>query len=193
MTPWGAQVELATAEVTAALAQLASWDWSVPAGSLIWSCHQTAAHLANDVTKYAAQLAGRATGSYVRFTLTVPSEHPPTELVRTIDACGRLLATTIDATPADARAWHWGPTDRSGFAAMGIGELLVHAFDITSGLGAAWHPPRALAQSVLERLLADAAPDTSTDPASLLLWATGRLELPGRSPAGEWVWRAAVA
>jgi hypothetical protein len=28
-----------------------------------------------------------------------------------------------------ARAWHWGPTDPSGFAALGVNETLMHTYE----------------------------------------------------------------
>jgi hypothetical protein len=87
-----------------------------------------------------------------------------------------------------------GATDRSGFAALGMGELLVHTFDLASGLGSDWRPPAPLAGLVVDRLLSGAARDDDApdDGAALLLWATGRIELDGRPPAGDWVWRAAL-
>jgi hypothetical protein len=73
---------------------------------------------------------------------------------------------------------------------MGVGELLVHTYDIASGLEVDWRPPAPLAEVVLARLMPDAPPD---DPAATLLWATGRIELDGRPPVGDWVWRPAAS
>ncbi len=72
---------------------------------------------------------------------------------------------------------------------MGIGELLVHTYDITRGLGHDWRPPRDLAQAVVSRLNggAPAADDTS----ALLLWSTGRIDIAGLDHVDDWVWRAA--
>lgn len=165
-------------------------DWSAPAGELEWTCQQTAAHVAHDLAKYAAQLAGRAQEKYLNFYLVIPSDAPPAEVVSVVGACGRLLSDSVAAAPAAARAWHWGPTDSTGFAAMGIGELLVHAYDIARGLGIDWRPPHELAEVVVSRLVETSYTD---DPASLLLWATGRADLPGRPRVGDWVWRAAVS
>ena len=91
-----------------------------------------------------------------------------------MSSAAHLLVATVATAPADARAWHWGPTDRSGFAAMGVGELLVHTFDIASGLNVDWRPPAAHADVVLTRLM----PDTPIgDPPTSLLWATGRVAI----------------
>lgn len=188
-TTWGQQVVHATSQVHDVLHGLADRDWDAPAGGLTWSCHQTARHIAGDLTKYATQLAGRVDDAYLRFAVTAAPDEPLEELLRLIDACGRLLGTVVDSAPPEARAWHWGPTDASGFAAMGIGELLVHTYDITSGLGADWRPPADLAELVVSRLM-EHAPSIAR-PSSLLLWATGRMELPGRQHVSDWVWRAA--
>lgn len=165
-------------------------DWSARAGGLDWSCRETTAHIAHDLAKYAAQLAGRAEESYLNFRLVIPDDAPQAEVLRVLDASGRLLAQSVSDAPADARAWHYGPTDATGFAAMGIGELLVHAYDIARGLGIDWRPPEELSRVVVARLF---DPSNGADPSSLLLWATGRTELPGRPPVDHWVWRAAVS
>jgi hypothetical protein len=88
-----------------------------------------------------------------------------------------------------ARAWHWGPTDPSGFAALGVNETLLHTFDITMGLGIAWQPPVNLCQAVLSRLFPEAPPG---DPVRVLLWCTGRGDLPDHPRVTSWVMAAAV-
>jgi hypothetical protein len=173
-----------------ALGPLVDHDWTRLAGDLEWTCAQTAIHLANDLAKYAAQLAGRVDDAYLRFGLVVAPDETPGELLRIVTSAAQLLVAAVDTAPDDARAWHWGPTDPSGFAAMGVGELLVHTYDITSGLGVDWHPPAGLAQIVLARLLPDIPHD---DPATGLLWATGRIDVAGRPPAQDWVWHAATS
>ena len=145
--------------------------------------------LANDLAKYAAQLAGRIDDAYLRFQLVVAPNEAPAEILRVLSSAAQLLAAAVETAPKDARAWHWGPTDRSGFAAMGIGELLVHTYDIASGLDVDWRPPAPLADVVLARLMPDASHD---DAATALLWATGRIELDGRPHVDDWAWRPAA-
>ena len=73
---------------------------------------------------------------------------------------------------------------------MGMDELLVHTHDITSGLGSAIEPDEAAARSVLDRLF----PwwPRHADPSSALLWANGRIALPGHDRLGaEWLWHSA--
>jgi hypothetical protein len=188
-TPSGEQVVRATRVVVGTLEPLADRGWDTPAGDLEWTCRQTAVHIASDLITYAAQLAGHTDDAYLRFAVTVSDDEPPAELLRILCGCGLVLAAVVDRSPADARAWHWGPTDASGFAAMGIGELLVHTYDITHGLGHDWQPPRDLAQAVVSRLHQD--DPAIDDPSTLLLWSTGRIDIDGLDRVDRWVWRAA--
>lgn len=189
-TPAANQVAEATGRVVRLLLPEAGRDWTAPAGGLEWTCWETAAHIANDLASYAAQLAGLAQDRYLKFDIVIRTDASPAELLAVVDACGRLLSEAVAAAPATARAWHWGPTDRTGFAAMGVGELLLHAYDIACGLGLDWRPPPELAEFVLTRMFADLPID---DPISTLLWATGRGDLPGRAAVEHWVWHAALS
>jgi hypothetical protein len=190
ITTGAEQVEAAVGAALDVLRPLVDRDWTVRAGGLEWSCAQTAIHLVNDLARYAAQLAGGVDDAYLRFHLVVAPDEAPGEILRILGSVSRLLIAAVETAPDGARAWHWGSTDRSGFAAMGTGELLVHTFDITSGLDVDWRPPAPLADVVLARLMPAVSHDDAT---AALLWATGRVDLDGRPPAGGWVWRAASA
>jgi hypothetical protein len=185
---WGQRVVNATSAVEDVLAPLTDSDWGVRAGDLEWTCAETAIHIAHDLLKYAVQLAGQTRDSYVRFRVTAPNDESPEELLRIIHGSGRVLGSVVDSAPAEARAWHYGPTDASGFAAMGIGEMLVHTFDITRGLSVDWRPPTDLAQAVISRLQQGAP--AIDDPVEQLLWSTGRIDRPGVDHVDSWVWRA---
>ncbi|MGW6918421.1 maleylpyruvate isomerase N-terminal domain-containing protein [Kitasatospora sp. NPDC054939] len=163
--------------------------WDAPAGPLEWSCRETAVHIAHDLLAYAGQLAARPARAYLPFDLTVQPAADPAEVLEVVAACGGLLATALDAAPPGLRAWHWGPCDPSGFAAMGVAEILLHTHDIANGLGLRRLPPAGLSAAVLARLFPD-APDG--EPARVLLWCTGRAELGGRPRRTSWTWRAAV-
>lgn len=183
----GEHVEAAVDEMMRALILHDGADWQVRAGSLDWSCWDTTAHVAHVLTKYASQVASRATASYLPFDLVIrPS--PPADALAVVAACSRLLSNAVDQAGPEVVAWHWGMSDAAGFAAMGIAETLVHTRDITEGLGVDWKPPESLSRLVVDRLL----PDVPEGPASdVLLWATGRAGLEGHTRATEWVWRAA--
>ncbi len=182
----------ALADSRRALTPLLGADWSVPAGALEWSCRATAAHIAHDLLAYAGQLAALPDDGYLPLDLVVHPDATPAQALRAVAACGKLLCDAVAAAPSEARAWHWGPCDPEGFAAMGTAEILLHTWDITRGLGAPWAMPGAACAGVLRRLFPD-APYREGDPASMLLWCTGRGELPGRPRRASWTWAAAVA
>jgi uncharacterized protein (TIGR03083 family) len=184
----GRHVERATEDMLRVLTPYAPADWHVPAGSLTWTCWTTAAHVAHDLTAYAMQFSARAQHRYLPLDLRVRPGTPPHEILEITSAAGHLLATTLAAAPPDARAWHWGPTDASGFAALGVNETLVHTYDISQGLGIPWLPPADLAAAVLDRLFPEAPPG---DPVRALLWCTGRIALPDRPRRTSWVLSAA--
>jgi hypothetical protein len=182
-------VDAALAEVLRALRPHADKDWGVPAGALDWSCWRTAEHIAHDLLAYSGQLAGRPTGSYLPMDLAVAPGTPPLVVLDVVEACGTLLRTAVAAAGPDVRAWHWGPTDAYGFAALGADELLVHAWDIAQGLRLPWRAPGPLCAAVLARLFPDAPPG---DPTDVLLWCTGRAPLGTLPRRTSWTLKAAL-
>ena len=80
--------------------------------------------------------------------------------------------------------------DTSGFLAMAIDEILVHGADAANGLGLAYDPPEHLARKIVDRLFPWAP--TDTDAWTALLWANGRVRLPGHPEiAPNWGWQCA--
>jgi hypothetical protein len=185
----GHDVEQTVAEMARVLSPHASADWRRRAGTLDWDCWTTAAHVAHDLLAYAGQLAAQADDAYLPFDLKVGDDATPRDLLRIVAAAGRLLSNTLATSEPTARGWHWGPTDPSGFAALGVNETLMHTFDISVGLGIAWQPLESLCEGVLARLFPDAPPG---DPVSVLLWSTGRASLPGHTRVTSWVAKAAI-
>lgn len=185
----GPDVERAAAESLSALGPHAGLDWAVPAGSLDWSCWTTAAPIAHDLTGYATQLAARAPSDYLPLDLRVRPGTSPAGVLTVVSASARLLSAVIQAADPADRAWHWGLCDPGGFAAMGVAELLLHTYDIAQGLALPWLPPAGLAAPVLARLFPDAPQGPPTE---VLLWSTGRLDLPGRPRPTSWSWQAAT-
>jgi hypothetical protein len=171
------------------LAPFASRDWRRRAGTLEWSCWTTAAHVAHDLLAYAGQVAARPQAAYLPYDLVIRDDATPEEVLQIVAACGRLLSDALATTEPTARGWHWGPTDPSGFAALGVTETLVHTYDIAQGLGISWHPPLALCAAVLARLFPDAP---AGDPVEVLLWSTGRADLDGHPRITSWVMKAAI-
>ena len=188
MAPGGTEVGAAVEEMQRVLGPHAGLDWGVAAGTLEWPCSKTAAHVAHVLFKYAGQLAVQPRDAYLPVDLVTRPVATPGAVLSIVAASGTLLSLALDAADESTRAWHWGLSDASGFAAMGIGEVLVHTFDIAEGLDIPWRPPDEMARPVVARLLPGAP---SGDAGDVLLWATGRAALAGRPAATAWVWKAA--
>ncbi|MEV6371078.1 maleylpyruvate isomerase N-terminal domain-containing protein [Micromonospora musae] len=185
----GSDVVRAAGEMVRVLGPYPELDWGVPAGGLTWSCWTTAAHVAHDLLAYAGQVSGRPADGYLPFDLRVSPTASPREVLTVVTACAGLLAAAVDTAEPGTRAWHYGPCDPGGFAAMGVAETLLHTGDITAGLGVPWEPPADLSAAVIDRLFPDAP---SGPPPQVLRWLTGRGELPGRARRTSWSWRAAL-
>ncbi|MEV5251734.1 maleylpyruvate isomerase N-terminal domain-containing protein [Streptomyces werraensis] len=186
-------VDAAGAAMLRVLGPRTADDWTVPAGTLEWTCWQTAAHIGHNPLAYAGQLAARArpTDAYLLpVDLTVRPSASPAEVLQAVTACGGLPSSAPATAGPDARAWHRGPCDPTGFAAIGVAETLPHTYDITQGLSVDRLPPAELSGAVLDRLFPAAPPG---DPARvLLLWCTGRGDLDGLPRRTSWVWEAAL-
>jgi hypothetical protein len=165
-------------------------DWSVPAGDLDWDVRATIGHVSDALVWCAAHLAARS-----RRRLRVdfrPHDHCSNgELLDILDAAAATLASVARAAAPEARAYHPdGHADVAGFLAMGCDELLVHTWDVGAGLGWGLLVEPALADRVVRRLFPWAPTDAAPWPA--LLWANGRVELPGRPRLGpDWSWHCA--
>ncbi|WP_432191090.1 hypothetical protein [Streptomyces sp. bgisy027] len=181
-------VDTAVAEMLRVLSPHTAEDWTVPAGPLEWSCWRTAAHIGHDLLAYAGQLAAQPADAYLPFDLNVRPTASPVEVLQAVIACGGLLSSALITASPTLRAWHWGPCDPEGFAAMGVAEILLHTHDITQGLSVHWRPPAPLSAGILSRLFPDAP---SGDPTQVLLWCTGRAELDGLPHRTSWTWKAA--
>ncbi|MEV0120711.1 GNAT family N-acetyltransferase [Streptomyces sp. NPDC050703] len=193
----GGRVDEAVAHAARVLRAVADRDWGVPAAGLGWSCLRTAEHVAGCLVAYAGQLTGRAAGGWVPFEAALDEGSGPEDAIRVIESAGGILASVVRTTPRGVRAYHpypCGSADAAGFAAMGAAELLLHTYDIASALGADAEPPAALTEAVLAHLFPEVSPVASgASPWQVLLWATGRGELPGRARRTAWKWRNAAS
>ncbi|MFE4384299.1 VOC family protein [Streptomyces cyaneofuscatus] len=175
--------------------------WDTPAGTLEWTCWETVEHLGDDLFAYAVQLGPRTPplDREVPYRWTADRQGAPSNsvfadraagpagLLATLEASGALLASMARTTPPEVRSYHgFGVSDPEGFAAMGVVETLVHTHDLAEGLGLGWAPPGALCDRVLARLFPDAP--AGGDRWTVLLWATGRAELPDHPRRTEWRW-----
>ncbi|AWS48106.1 maleylpyruvate isomerase family mycothiol-dependent enzyme [Streptosporangium sp. 'caverna'] len=193
MTVTADDVDTAISHVVATLSPATDGDWSVPAGTLEWSCRDTADHIGDCLMSYAGQLVAQPTDRYVRFMAGAEKEASPAQVLEFAETGARILAATVRTTPPHARAYHpTGMADPEGFAAMGCVEALLHGQDIAQGLGLPFDPPREVCTRVLARMFPQAAVDLGAiDPWHALLWSTGRIELPDRPRPQRWRWHGA--
>ncbi|MBL1101953.1 hypothetical protein [Streptomyces coffeae] len=176
--------------------------WDGRAGALEWDCWETAEHLSDDLFAYAAQLGPATPPLDGEVPFVWESRRPggpanaihadrtagPVGLLRVLEASGALLVAMVRTASPHTRAYHvFGTADPEGFAAMGIVETLVHTHDMAEGLGLGWEPPAGLCTRVLARLFPD-VPATIAEPWPTLLWATGRIDLPGHPRRTTWRW-----
>ena len=183
-------VRAAAAVCHEALSGVVDLDWSIRAGQLEWSCRRTLEHIPSAQIFYASQLAlaakerlPRARGGEDQLTVA--------ELLLSVVVNAAILEHVLRAAPASARAFHpAGMADPSGFAAMGCDEILIHTADIAAGFEIDFKPPEDLCGRVLARLFPWAPTDVGHWES--LLWANGRIELPGSGPQDtNWRWHCA--
>jgi hypothetical protein len=180
----------ATSAARRALAPFVDEDWTIGAGELDWSVRTTLAHVSDALGWYAAHLAA-ASPSRLRLDVRVPDDASNAEVLDVLGATTAVLAHVAHAAAPGARGYHpAGMADVAGFLAMGCDEVLVHCWDAVRGLGSDFTAPDRLAERVLCRLfpwVSDRVPPWRT-----LLWANGRIALPGRARLRpDWQWHCA--
>jgi len=168
-------------------------DWSVPAGSLEWSCWYTADHTVDCVFSYAFFLASRVQDAYPPFGELHALEHAtPRHLVDGLRASTNLLhATIVTAEPGTRAVIQQRPHAITGtprdFAARGALEMVLHAHDICTGLNVAFEPPPDIARRLREHVRGwpGVAPAEPTDDAwSDVLASSGRTRVNRPTGAG---------
>jgi len=180
----------ASAELLRSVADL---DWSTPVPGLDFTVSSVVAHMAQGSAWYAVDLSAGGpdlTVVEVKVAPELPAEIGPA----VVETTASMLAAVIDASGPDHRGFHpWGQADAAGFAGMGCDELLVHTDDAARALGVDFTPDEALVARVLARLFPWVATDDpdAEDPWTLLRWANGRLDRPGRPHQDRWVWHCA--
>ena len=87
------------------LDQSVTSDWSVPAGSLEWSCWQTVDHMIDCVLSYSLQLASRAQDGFLPFEeLHATPEASADKLVVGLGATSELFTALLRYVPPDVDA-----------------------------------------------------------------------------------------
>lgn len=185
----GRAVLQAVRECENALGPAVELDWTRQAANVEWTVARTVAHIAEDLLWYATDLAA-GPAELSTMDLTVRQDSPPSDLLATVRTFGNVLARVLDAADPRDRGWHpYGLPDATGFAASACNEILVHTGDAMTGLGRAFTPATELAGATVHRMFPWAP--TDIDPWQALLWANGRIDLPGRERQADWRWHCA--
>jgi hypothetical protein len=186
-------LDAAVSTMVAALRVATDRDWAaVPADAVETDCWHAGEHVGDVLVSYAGQLVAQPDGRYVKFLASADADASAAQILEFAEAGGRILASTVRTASPGVRAWHpTGMADPAGFAGMGCVEALIHGEDIARGLGLALDPPREVCVAVLARMF-PAVEVGGADPWRVLLWATGRADLPGRDRVGpDWQWHGA--
>lgn len=155
-------------------------DWDIVAGSLDWTCRQTADHMVDCIFSYAFQLASRAQEGFLPFgELHALPDATPTDLVAGLVGVTELFSSLLRTVPKDVEASDGVVSlNVDDWATRAAYELLLHTHDITSGLGAQFDPPRPTCARVLASpklwMLDQAAASTTEDSWHALLIGSGR-------------------
>jgi hypothetical protein len=125
-------------------------DWSARAGTLDWSCLETADHTIDCVFSYALFLASRRQDAYPNFgELHALPGSTPRDMLDGLRAVTTMLAAVIVTADPDTCAviWYRPEADTGApqdFAARGGLEMILHAHDVCLGLGVSFEPPPGL-------------------------------------------------
>jgi hypothetical protein len=132
-------------------------DWSVPAGTLEWTCLATADHAVDCVAGPALMLASRKLDGYPDYgwDFTMGSQATPRLLVEGLATASRFLAGVVTAAEPEARATIWRrpavetrpPADFVPRAGL---ELILHAHDVCAGLAVPFEPSADLCERLRE-------------------------------------------
>ncbi|MDH3499911.1 MAG: VOC family protein, partial [Acidimicrobiia bacterium] len=134
------------------LAIMINADWSKPAGDLEWTCRRTVDHISDALMFYSVQLATRASVRVAR-ARSGDAGADIGGLLGAIEGTAAILGRLGDEAGHAVRAFHpAGQADTEGFIAMGCDEILIHSYDVASGLGAEFKADDDLAARLIARL-----------------------------------------
>lgn len=185
----GNDIRAAAAACNRFLEASADADWSAPVPDLDFTVTSVVAHAAECGLWYSVDL-WNGPDDDTAFTMGIPADASSAMLLASLNSSARVCAASVDSAPADQRGFHpAGSPDPSGFAAMACDELLVHTHDAARALGREFSPDPELARRTLARLFP--WHDAGDDPWRTLLWANGRLDLPGQPNQTGWRWHCA--
>ena len=181
-------MERLTSAVVAAWLTGADRDWSTKAGTLDWTCRQTADHAVDCTFAPAFMLASRKQDAYpdMGAIWSCGPEASPAQLVQALEVASRVLVAVVADAPPDCRAIirrrpkveTAAPRD---FLPRAACELILHAHDVCVGLGVQFEPAADLCSDLVSATAGSPwslpgwrKPTVSEDPWGELLAASGR-------------------
>jgi len=184
---WSEVLDAAVSECVDVILGGSDAEWSLKAGRLDWDCRATVLHIASDFVGYAGQMTAPRLAGYVPFDVVLEGDPDAVALAEVVRATGGLLSSVGRTTSLETLSWHpYGMAGPADFCAMGAVEALVHAHDLSEGLGVTWEPPGWLVGRVLGQLfnLDQAGEGHWSD----LLLATGRIPDADQVFVTSWRW-----
>ena len=174
--------------VLGALRPVADRDWSVRAGTLEWDVASTVTHVAGHLTKSTTYLASAST-TWSPLVTSADPRATNDHLLDGVEGAAHGLAFVADRVDPSTRGFHaWGMGDAAAFLARGATEVLVHGWDVVTGLGIEFNPPPKVCTPIVRRRFPWIADDA--DPWTTLLTAEGRTGgqrwIPIEIPLDEW-------
>jgi hypothetical protein len=139
-----------TAIVSDAWLSAADLDWSVPAGTLDWSCLHTADHAVDCVWAPVFFLAAHRTDTYpaAGSNMELGDDATPESLVESLQMATRVLSALVRDTDPSVRSILFDRLGAIGepadFVPRAGLELVLHAHDVCDGLGVSFRPPSDL-------------------------------------------------
>lgn len=136
-----------------------SADWGAPAGTLAWTCSETADHTVDTVFAPAFFLASGRQDMYPDVGIySVGPDAGPEQYVEALAVATRVLGAVVADADDDERAiiWQWpeptlaAPAD---FLPRGGLELILHGHDVCAGLGIEFRPPADVCRRVRHHTL----------------------------------------
>jgi len=137
----------------------AAADWERPAGTLEWTCTETADHTVDTVFAPAFFLASGCTTAYPDMGVyTLGEGAGAAQFVQALAVATRILGAVVDDADPDERAiiWQWPEITlappRDFLPRAGL-ELILHAHDVCVGLGTPFEPPDDLCRRLRQHTL----------------------------------------
>lgn len=138
----------------------AGGDWSQPAGTLEWTCTETADHAVDTVFAPAFFLASGRQDMYPDMgdPYTLGPGAGGVQFAQAISVATTVLGAVVADADPETRAiiWQWPEITVSppaDFLPRGGLELILHAHDVCAGLGVEFTPPTELCRRLRQHTL----------------------------------------